>query len=117
MEAVTVFISLGSKITADHNCSQSLHEKMLAPRKESNDKPRQHIKKQRCHFAHRGLYRQSYGFSCGGGGSLVANSCLILEPPRTIACQAPLSMGFSRQEYWSGLPFSSPGFCCSHVQM
>ena len=27
----------------------------------------------------------------------------------TIACQAPLSMGFSRQDYWSGLPFPSPG--------
>ena len=27
----------------------------------------------------------------------------------TLACQAPLSMGFSRQEYWSGLPFPSPG--------
>ena len=27
----------------------------------------------------------------------------------TIACQAPLSMGFSRQEYWSGLPCSPPG--------
>ena len=27
----------------------------------------------------------------------------------TVARQAPLSMGFSRQEYWSGLPFSSPG--------
>ena len=29
--------------------------------------------------------------------------------PWTIACKAPLSMGFSRQEYWSGLPFPSPG--------
>ena len=29
--------------------------------------------------------------------------------PWTIACQAPLSMEFSRQEYWSGLPFPSPG--------
>ena len=28
--------------------------------------------------------------------------------PWTVAYQAPLSMGFSRQEYWSGLPFSSP---------
>ena len=28
--------------------------------------------------------------------------------PRTVARQAPLSMGFSRQEYWSGLPFPSP---------
>ena len=27
----------------------------------------------------------------------------------TVTCQAPLSMGFSRQEYWSGLPFPSPG--------
>ena len=29
--------------------------------------------------------------------------------PWTVACQAPLSMGFSRQEYWGGLPFSSAG--------
>ena len=29
--------------------------------------------------------------------------------PWTVAHQAPLSMGFSRQEYWSGLPFTSPG--------
>ena len=29
--------------------------------------------------------------------------------PWTVARQAPLSMGFSRQEYWSGLPFPSPG--------
>ena len=28
---------------------------------------------------------------------------------RTVACQAPLSMGFFRQEYWSGLPGPSPG--------
>ena len=28
--------------------------------------------------------------------------------PWTIACQAPLSMGFSKQEYWKGLPFPSP---------
>ena len=27
----------------------------------------------------------------------------------TVAHQAPLSMGFSRQDYWSGLPFPSPG--------
>ena len=26
-----------------------------------------------------------------------------------VACQVPLSMGFSRQEYWRGLPFPSPG--------
>ena len=43
-----------------------------------------------------------------GGGGLVAKSCLTLATPWTVACQAPLSMGFSRQEYWSGLPFPSP---------
>ena len=32
-----------------------------------------------------------------------------LRPPWTVAHQAPLSMGFSRQECWSGLPFPSPG--------
>ena len=37
-------------------------------------------------------------------------SCVLLfETPWTVACQAPLSMGFPRQEYWSGLPFPSPG--------
>ena len=36
-------------------------------------------------------------------------SCLTLPPLWTIAHQAPLSLGFSRQEYWSGLPSPSPG--------
>ena len=45
----------------------------------------------------------------GGGGGLVAKSCPTLATPWTVARQAPLSMGFSRQEYWSGLPFPSPG--------
>ena len=43
------------------------------------------------------------------GGGLVPKSCPALVTPWTIACQAPLSMGFSRQEYWSGSPFPSPG--------
>ena len=43
----------------------------------------------------------------GGGGGIVAKLCPTLETPWTIACQAPLSMGFSRQEYFSGLPFPS----------
>ena len=37
--------------------------------------------------------------------SVVSNS----ETPRTIVCQVPLSLEFSRQEYWSGLLFPSPG--------
>ena len=44
----------------------------------------------------------------GGGGGLVNKSCPTLATPWTVACQAPLSMQFSRQEYWSGLPFPSP---------
>ena len=52
MEAGTDFIFLGSRIT-----------KMFAPWKESYDKPRQHIKKQRHHFADKGPYSQSYGLS------------------------------------------------------
>ena len=45
--------------------------------------------------------------TCGGGG-LVTKSCLTLATPWTVAHQVPLSLGFSRQEYWSGLPFLSP---------
>ena len=44
-----------------------------------------------------------------GGGGLVTKLCLTLETPWTSACEAPLSMGFSRQEYWSGLSFLLPG--------
>ena len=37
-------------------------------------------------------------------------SCVrLFATPWTIAYQTPLSMEFSRQEYWSGLPFPSPG--------
>ena len=36
-------------------------------------------------------------------------SCLTLATLWTVAHQAPLSWGFSRQEYWSGLPFPPPG--------
>ena len=41
--------------------------------------------------------------------SLVAKLCLPLATPQTVACHVPLSMGFSRQEYWSGLPCPAPG--------
>ena len=40
--------------------------------------------------------------------SEVAQSCPTLSAPWTAAYQAPPSMGFSRQEYWSGLPLPSP---------
>ena len=39
------------------------------------------------------------------------NVLILILPPQMnkIACQAPLSIGFPRQEYWIGLPFPSPG--------
>ena len=42
---------------------------------------------------------------CGG---LADKSCLTLAIPWTVVCQAPLSIEFPRQRYWSGLPFPSP---------
>ena len=39
----------------------------------------------------------------------VAQSCLIICDPWAVARQAPLPVEFSRQEYWCGLPFPSPG--------
>ena len=40
---------------------------------------------------------------------LVTKLCLTLATSWTVDCQVPLSMEFPRQEYWSGLPFPSPG--------
>ena len=48
--------------------------------------------------------------SCGPGASVLRHSVVSDSvTPRTAAHQAPLSTGFSRQEYWSGLPCSPPG--------
>ena len=57
METVWDFIFSGSKITAD------IKLKMLPPWKETYDKPRQCIKKQRHYFANKGPYSESYGFT------------------------------------------------------
>ena len=65
VETVADFISLGSKITADSDCSceKKKKKKTLAPWKKSYGKPWQHTKKQRHYFTSKGLYSQSYGFS------------------------------------------------------
>ena len=62
MGTVTDFILLDSKITVDSYCSHEI-KKTLGPWKKSYDKPRQHIKKQRHHFANKSLSSQSFGFS------------------------------------------------------
>ena len=53
-----------------------------------------------CHFLPQGMKVKSE--------SEVAQSCPSLATPLTAAHQAPPSMGFSRQEYWSGVPLPSP---------
>ena len=61
VETVADLIFLGSKITADGDCSHEI--KMLTPWKEGYDQPRQHIQKQRHYFANKGPFSQGYGFS------------------------------------------------------
>ena len=61
VETVTDFTFGGSNITADGNCYHEIN-KTLAPWKESYDKPREHIKKQRHYFVNKGLSSQGYGF-------------------------------------------------------
>ena len=58
----SLFIFLGSKITADGDCSYEIKRLLLLGRK-SYDKHRQHVKKQRNYFANKSSSSQSYGFS------------------------------------------------------
>ena len=58
------FIFLGSKITADGDCSHEIKRHLLLGRR-AMIKPRQHFKKQRYYFANKGRSSQGYGFSSG----------------------------------------------------
>ena len=80
VETVADFIFRGSKITADGDCSHEIKRCLLLGRKVMTN-----------------LLSLSH-FS----------SVRLCVTPETAACQAPPSLGFSRQEYWSGLPFPSP---------
>ena len=100
METVTDFIFLGSKITVDGDCSHEIKRCLLLRRKAMTNIDS--ILKSR-------------------DITLPTKVCLVkvkvkslshvqlFGNPWTVAYQAPPSMGFSRQEYWSGLPFPSPG--------
>ena len=61
VEKVADFIFMGSKITADGDCSHEIKRRLVLGRKVMI--PRQHIKKQRHYFADKGPSSQSYGFS------------------------------------------------------
>ena len=83
METVTDFIFLGFKITADGNCSQEFKRRLLLGRKVMTN------------------------LAAATAAKLLRN-VQLLATPWTAAYQAPQSVGFSRQEYWSGLPLPSP---------
>ena len=81
VETVTDSV-LGSKITADHDCSLEIKRRLLLGRKVMTNL----------------LLLLLSCFSC----------VWLCATPETAAHQAPPSLGFSRQEHWSGLPFPSP---------
>ena len=76
-ETVADFIFLGSKITADGDCSHEIKRRLLLEKKVMTN-----------------LVRSVQSLS----------HVRLLATPWTAAYQAPPSMGFSRQEYWSGVP-------------
>ena len=55
------------------------------------------------------LCKQKSGFFCMWYVLSCFSHIQIFATLWTVACQAPLSVGFSRQEHWSGLPCASPG--------
>ena len=64
VEIVSDFIFLGSKITADGDCSHEIKRRLLLGRKVMTNLDR-NTKKQRHYFANKGSSSQGYGFSCG----------------------------------------------------
>ena len=92
----TVIATRGKKLTAWLDCSHDISCYIL-----SNTKSMASTSKNGINVStHNNLYL---------GGGLVPKSCPNLVTLWTVARQAPLSMGFSRQEYWNGLLFPSPG--------
>ena len=57
------------------------------------------------------LWAQYHSILHSESASVVAQSSRTLWDPKDCSPQASLSMEFSKQEYWSGLPFPSPGDC------
>ena len=100
-----------------HTHTTSLSSFLFLPysaSQESYDKSRQCIRKQRYQFAYKGQDSRSSIFfqkSCMDVDVCVCMfSCVwLFATPWTVACQIPLSMGFPREEYWSGLPFPTLG--------
>ena len=129
VETVTGFILLGSKITADGDCSHEIKRCLLLGRKASTNLSSvqfSHSVVSDRFFAtpwtaaHQaslslGLSGKNTGVGCHfllqcvkvKSESEVAQCVWLLATPWTVAYQAPPPMGFSRQEYWSGVPLPS----------
>ena len=119
MEVVTDFIFLGSKITADNNCSYEIKRCLLLGRKamtslDSILKSRDITLLTKVYLVKAMLFPVvMYGCESWTIKKVVVVQSLshvqLFVTPWAIACQAPLSMGFPRQEHWSERPFPSPG--------
>ena len=134
METVTYFIILGSKSTADGDCSHEIKRCLLFGRKamtnldnilkyrdtgKGNGNPLQYSCLEKS--TDRGAWQtEVHGvpwlstYAWGGWRDMKLklkslSRVRLFVTPWTVVYQAPPSMGFSRQEYWSGLPFPSPG--------
>ena len=105
MEIVKDFILGGSKITAGGDCSQEIKRRLLFGRKAVTNLD-SILKNRDITLPTKVCLVKAMVFPCESvGGSVVSDS---LRPPRTVAHQTPLSMRFTRQEYWKRLPFLSP---------
>ena len=112
METVTDFIILGSKITADGDCSHEIKRRLLLGRKTMTNldsilKSRDITLSTKVCLV-KAMVFPIVMYGCEFSSVQLLNCVRLFATPWTVACQAPLSMTFSRQEYWSGLPFPSP---------
>ena len=130
VDTMTDFVFLGSKITADGDCSHEIKRLLLLGRKVITNLllllllsrfSRVWLCATPQTAAHQaslslGFSRQEHWSGLPFPSPMheskieseVAQSCPTLVTPWTAAHQASLSMGFSRQEYWSGVPLPSP---------
>ena len=141
VETVSDFIFLGSKITADGDCSHEIKRRLLLRRRamtnldsilKSRDitlPTKVHLVKamvfpvvmygceswtikkaeyQRIDAFELWCWRRLLRVPWTAAAAKSLQSCRLCAIPLTAAHQAPLSLGFSRQEHWSGLPFPSP---------
>ena len=111
VETVADFILGGSKITVDYDCSHEIKRCLLLWRKvmtnlDSILKSRDITLSAKVHLV-KAMVFPVVMYGCDE--SEIAQSCLTLCDPMDCRPPGSSSMGFSRQEYWSGLPFPSPG--------